>query len=140
MKNKKPLWITLIALDVLITAFLFVVSIIMLANTPKSAEERDAMEGFIGYVVKNPTIYFVGVVIPLFVLLAANIIGLVIYVRKTTKREPVKVNDLSDAQKEALRQDLLRDLAGGNKPADPKPEEPKPEEPKVEEKKEDAAE
>lgn len=135
MKNKKPLWITLIALDVLITAFLFVVSIIMLANTPKSAEERDAMEGFIGYLVKNPTVYFVGFVVPLFVLLAANIIGLVIYVRKTTKREPVKVNDLSDAQKEALRQELLRDLAGNNKPVEPKPEEPKTEEPKPEENK-----
>ena len=135
MKNKKPLWITLIALDVLITAFLFVVSIIMLANTPKSAEERDAMEGFIGYLVKNPTVYFVGFVVPLFVLLAANIIGLVIYVRKTTKREPVKVNDLSDAQKEALRQELLRDLAGGAQPAAPKAEEPKQEEPKPEENK-----
>ena len=145
MKNKKVLWITLIALDVLITGVLFAISIIMLANTPKSAEERDAMTGFIGYLVKNPTVYLVAFVIPLFVLLAANIIGLVIYVRKTTKREPVKVNDLTEAQKEKLRQELLNDLAKANQPAEaPKPSEPAPEpkpepepQPQSEEKKEE---
>ena len=84
MKNKKPLWIALITADVLITTVLFVISIIMLANTPKSQEERDAMEGFIGFLVKNPNIYLWAFVVPLFVLLAANIIGLVLYVRKTT--------------------------------------------------------
>jgi|GEM_PF-758230 len=125
MKLKKPVWITLITLDVGITAFLFVISIIMLANTPKSAEERDAMTGLIGYLVKNPTVYLWAFVVPLFVILAANIIGLVLYVRKTTKREPVKVADLSDAQKEALRQQLLQELA------QPKAEEPKKEEPET---------
>lgn len=110
MKNKKPLWITLITLDVAITAFLFVISIIMLANTPKNEQERLEMDGFIGFLIKNPTVYLWAFVVPLFVLLAANIVGLVLYVRKTTKREPVKVNDLSEAQKEALRQELLRDL------------------------------
>ena len=110
MKNKKPLWITLITLDVAITAALFIISIIMLANTPKSNEERQAMTGFIGYLVNNPTVYLWAFVVPLFVLLAANIVGLVIYVRKTTKREPVKVNDLTAEQKEALRQELLKDL------------------------------
>ena len=111
MKNKKVLWIIAIALDIAITAFLFVISIIMLANTPKTAEERDAMTGLIGYLVKNPTVYLWAFVVPLFVLLAANILGLVWYVRKTTKREPVKVTDLSDEQKEALRKELLKDLA-----------------------------
>lgn len=133
MKNKKPLWISLLALDIGVTIFLFVVSIIMLANTPKSAEEREAMDGFIGYLIKNPTVYLCAFVIPLFVLLALNIIGLVMYVRKTSKREPTKVSDLTEAQKEALRAELLKELSGAPKAEEPK-EEPKAEEPKEEKK------
>ncbi len=121
MKNKKPLFITLIALDVAITVFLFVLSIIMLANTAgKSAADIENAEGFIGFLMKNPMVYGLGFVLPLFVLLAANIIGLVIYVKKTAQKGPVKVNDLSDEQKEALRQELLRDLQNGSNPGDKK--------------------
>ena len=117
MKNKKPLWIALISLDVIITIALFTVSIIMLANVSKTAGERAAMKGFVGWLVNDlkPWQYGVFFVIPLFVLLAANIIGLVIYVRKSTRKEPVQVQDLTDEQKEALRQELLKDLQGGNK-------------------------
>ena len=118
MKNKKPLWIALIALDVAITVFLFVISIIMLANVNKTAGERALMTGFVGWLVNlKPWVYGVAFVIPLFLLLAGNIIGLVIYVKKTTKVEVqanVTVNDLSEEQKEALRQELLKDLQGGN--------------------------
>jgi len=74
-----------------------------------------ASEGFIGYLQNNPTVYLVAFVIPLFVLLAANIIGLVIYVRKSTKKEPIQVNDLTDEQREALKAELLKDLENDNK-------------------------
>ena len=56
----------------------------------------------------------VSLYVPLFILLALNIVGLVIYVKKTSKKEPAKLDDLSDEQKEALRQELLKDLQGGN--------------------------
>ena len=102
----------------------------MLANVTKSAGERAGMTGFIGWLVNlKPLVYGLAFVVPLFILLAANIIGLVFYVRKTTKKEPVKVQDLSEAQKEALRQELLKDLQGGNKEEAPAEEAPK-EEPK----------
>lgn len=115
MKNKKPLLIALISLDVAITITLFVFSVIMLANASKTAGEREGMEGFIGWLVNlNPLVYGLAFVVPLFLLLAANIIGLVVYVKRTTKKEPVKVNDLTEEQKEALRQELLKDLQGGN--------------------------
>lgn len=111
MKNKKPLWIALIALDVAVTLFLLVLSIIMLAKTAgKSPAEINEATGFIGYLQKNPLVYGLAFVVPLFLILAANIVGLVIYVRKSTKKEPVKVNDLSDAEKEALKAELLKDL------------------------------
>ncbi len=116
MKNKKPLFIALLAVDVVLTLGLAVFNIIMLANTVgKTAAELMATGGFIGYLQNNPTVYLCAFVIPLFVLLAANIIGLVIFVRKTTKKEPVQVDDLSDEQKEALRQELLKDLQGDKK-------------------------
>ena len=116
MKNKKPLWIALISLDVIITVALFVISILMLANVSKTTAQRQAMTGFIGWLVNlKPLVYGLAFVVPLFILLAINIVGLVIYVKKSTKREPVQVNDLTEEQKEALRQELLKDLQGGNK-------------------------
>ena len=117
-KYKKPLFITLIALDFAITVFLFVISIIMIVtmgkyhNNPQAAAA--ASGGMIRFFIQNTTAFLCMVVIPLFVLLAVNIVGLVIYVRKTSKKEPAKLDDLSEEQKEALRQELLKDLQGGN--------------------------
>ena len=116
-KYKKPLFIGLIALDIAITIFLFVISIIVLVTMASSQNLNEAIEkssGLIKFLLQNRTLYGVLFVIPLFVILAANIIGLVFYVRKTTKKEPAKLEDLSDEQKEALRQELLKDLQGGN--------------------------
>jgi uncharacterized ion transporter superfamily protein YfcC len=115
MKNKKPLFITLIALDVALTLFLLVVSIILLASTAgKNSAELEPESTFIGYLQHNPNVFGFAFVIPLFLLLTANIVCLVVYVRKTTKKEPVKVNDLTDEQKEALRKELLKDLQGNS--------------------------
>ena len=113
-KYKKPLLIAAIALDFALTVFLFVLSIIMIAtivkhgNNPKEAAE--ASTGMIQFFILNTTAFLWIVVIPLFVLLAANIVGLVFYVKKTSSKEPAKLQDLSDEQKEALRQELLKDL------------------------------
>ncbi len=111
MKIKKPLAIALIAIDVCITVFLLVISIIMLVQTVgKSASDILNATGFIGYLQNHTNFYFCLFVLPLFILLALNIIGLVFYVRKTTKEEPVHVSDLSDAQKEELKKQLLADM------------------------------
>ena len=113
MKNKKVLWITLISLDVVITIFLFVMHIIMLANVVnKTQQEVQSLTGLIGYLANKPglNVYLGAFVIPTFVILAANIVGLVIYVRKTTKKKAVTVNDLSEEEKEALKKELLKDL------------------------------
>ena len=116
MNKKKVLFIAGISLDVAVTIFLFVLSIIMLANAGKTDVERKAMTGFVGWLVNlEPWVYGVAFVVPLFILLAANVIGLVIYVRKTTKKEPVQVSDLTDEQKEALKKELLNDLNNDNK-------------------------
>ena len=81
MKNKKPLFIAIIALDLALTIFFLVISIIMLAQTVgKTPAEIAANDGFIGYLQNHTTVYFLGFVLPLFVLLAGNIIGLVIFV------------------------------------------------------------
>ena len=118
MKNyKTPLFIGLIVLDVAITIFLFVISIIILATVVQAEnlnEPKANASGLILFLLNNPTVYLVAFVIPLFLILAANIVGLVLYVRKTAKKEPAKLEDLSDEQKEALRQELLKDLQGEN--------------------------
>ena len=117
-KYKKPLFISLIVLDIALTLFFFVISIIVLATMASSNSLEAAIgksSGLIKYLLQHRTIYGVLFVIPLFVLLAVNIVGLVIYVRKTTKKEPAKLEDLNDEQKEALRQELLKDLQGENK-------------------------
>jgi len=117
-KKKKALYITLFSLDAVLTLFFFVISIIMIVKTATMTKIQIASDAnkatFIGYLQNNPTVYLVGFVLPLFLLLAANIVFLVLYMKKTNKREPVKVNDLSDEQKEALRQELLKDLQNGN--------------------------
>lgn len=111
--NRLPLYITLLALDFAITAFLLVISIIMLVKTASmSAIQIEEMKvtDMISFFQKNPMVYGFTCVVPLFLLLIANIVILIIYVRKTSKREAVKVNDLSEEEKEALRQELLKDL------------------------------
>jgi len=121
-KSKKVLWISLITIDVLLTLFLFVVSIIMIVTMP-SAETMLAWkaqghvpQNFIEYFQMNTTVYlFVGV-IPLFLLLGANIVGLVIFVKKTSAKKKLALNDLNEEQKEALRQELLKDLSKGSTP------------------------
>ena len=123
-KTKKALLIAGIAVDVAITIFLFVISIIMLIMLGKYGDPKQAAanaHGLILYLLQNTNVYFWAFVFPLFVLLAANIIGLVIYVKKTSVKEaPAKLDDLSEEQKEALRQELLRDLQKGleEKPAE----------------------
>lgn len=117
-KYKKPLLIGLIALDVAITVFLFVISIVVLATigANKTIDEAARQStGLIKYLLTHKWFYFWLFVIPLFAILAVNIVGLVVYVRKTTKKEPAKLEDLTDEQKEALRQELLKDLQGENK-------------------------
>ena len=116
-KLKKPLLIAAIVVDMGATIFLFVISIIMLATMVGSATTAEAIansDGLIKYLIQDTSsggfVYLLGFVVPLFVLLALNIVGLVLFVRKTTKREPAKLSDLSDEQKEALRKELLNDL------------------------------
>ena len=113
-KTTKILIIAGIALDVAVTVFLFVISIIMLALIGKYTVKYapDHATGLIQFLLKNTTIYFWGFVFPLFILLAGNILGLVFYVKKTSVKEasPAKLDDLSEEQKEALKAELLKDL------------------------------
>lgn len=116
-KSKKVLIIAGVALDVAITVFLFVISIIMLVTIGVNGDAEEAAKhssGLVLFLLENTSIYFWAFVFPLFVLLAANIIGLVFYVKKTSAKEssPRKLEDLSEEEKEALRQELLKDLQG----------------------------
>ena len=108
-KTKKVLLIGGIALDIAITSFLLVVSIIMLATMPKNIMDIDTST-FIGFLQRNPGVYIGTCVVPLFVLLAINITALVWYVKKVANKK-IALNDLSDEQKEALRKQLLAEMS-----------------------------
>ncbi len=114
MKNKKVLWIAIGAVDVAVVTFLFVIHIIMLANvvgkSPAAINEMAKGEGLISFLVGHLAVYGFAFVLPLFLVLAANIVGLVIYLRKNLKNDKVTVNDLSEEEKEALKKELLKDL------------------------------
>ena len=113
-KYKKPLLISLVVLDVALIVFFLVLSIMILVTVTKYKNQAAAnSEGLIKAILQmKPVASFFAFVLPMFLVLAGNIIGLMMYVRKTTKKEPAKISDLSEEQKEALRQELLRDLQG----------------------------
>ena len=114
MKNKKVLWIAIGAVDVAVVAFFFVIHIMMLANvigkSPAEIQELQKESGLIPFLVGHLAVYGFGFVLPLFLILAANIVGLVIYLRKNLKNDKVTVSDLSEEEKEALKKELLKDL------------------------------
>ena len=105
---KKGLIICGITVDVAVTIFLFIVSIVMLATMPKSKSDIDPTK-FIGYLQANPNVYLWACVVPLFALLVLNIALLALYVKRVSKKAVV-LDDLSDEQKEAIRQALLKDM------------------------------
>ena len=119
MNKKKILFISLAVLDVAVVTFLFVVHIIMLANViGKSAADLETFKkgsGLFPYLASHIAVYGFAFVLPLFLILAANIVGLVIYIKKSTAKEKVTVSNLSDEEKEALKKELLKDLQSGDK-------------------------
>ncbi len=110
VKLKKILYICLFVLDAAIIIFLFVVSIIMLATMPAKIDPNVPADGFIDYLQKNTGVYLGCFVVPLFVLLIVNVLWLLFYVKKNNVKKQVALNDLSEEEKEKLRQELLKDL------------------------------
>jgi len=113
-KGKKALLIAGLTVDVGLTIFFFVISIIMIVKT--TAQQFDDPTTLIGYLQSHTVVYLCGFVVPLFVLLAINIILLVLYVKRSSKKEPVTVNDLSKDQLESLKAELLNDLKNNDNP------------------------
>lgn len=134
-KTKKILFFIGLGVDIAVTIFLFVIAIIMLATKPNNEIDRmHAVENngpFIGYFQQHPAVYFWAGVFPLILLLALNIIFLVLYVKKLSKKPEVAVDDLNEEQKAALRAELLKQLEAESKESTPEQKaEEKPEEPK----------
>ena len=89
----------------------------MLANVigkdPVQIHALAEEDGLIGYLAGHLTVYGLAFVIPLVAILIANIIGLVIYLKKSVKREKITASDLTEEEKEALKKELLKDLQEG---------------------------
>ncbi len=113
--TKRILIFTGLGLDIAAMVFLLVIAIIMLATMPQIIDPAHpewviSKNGeFIGNLQLNPTLYFCTCVLPLILLFIANIVGVILYVKKHASKKAI-LADLSDAQKEALRAELLKEM------------------------------
>jgi hypothetical protein len=119
-KTKKILYIALFALDVAVVLFLVIVPTIVAATMPSLRTDIDKTT-FIGFFQANPNAILFAFVLPAVVLLGLNIFILIKFVKKVNARKKVQLNELSAEEKEALRKELMKDLAS------PKEEEKKEE-------------
>ena len=116
-KSKKILYGILFGLDVALTIFFLVVSIVMLATMPSAADVVAGryQQNFIGWFQQNPTFFLILVVLPLIALFIVNIVVLVKYVKSSSTKKKVALNDLSEEDKAKLREALMKDLSGEDK-------------------------
>lgn len=114
MSNKKKILLGVaFTLDAALTIALFVISIIMLVTMPKTQTDfiiAQQTPGLIPYLQTHSTIYLVSCVLPLVILLAVNVYACIRFIKKVYVRKKVELNDLSDDEKEKLRQEILNDL------------------------------
>lgn len=118
-KVKKALLFTGIGVDVAVTVFLFVLSIIMLATLPDPNTVNvklyyESHPGMITYLQSHPTFYLLVCVLPLVILLIGNIVLLVWYINRAGKMK-TQLSDLSEDQKAALRAELAKDMSSEEK-------------------------
>jgi len=131
MENKKKMNPTLkkslifggIGLATVYTIFVFVISILFLVQGQgmtglnQAAKESYVSEyctPLIGYLLLNSNVFLGAFVIPVILFLIAGIVGLVLYVRAAGKTKAT-LADLSAEQKDALREELLKDMSDSNK-------------------------
>ena len=108
-KQKKILYISLFAIDILLTIFLFVLSLIIIVTMPKDPISLQNATGMIGWLQQNPNIMLGVIVVPLFALLAINVGVLIWYIRSQNNKK-VEVSDLSEEMKAKLKEELIREL------------------------------
>jgi hypothetical protein len=114
-KQKRILLIAGIA-EVIIVAFCLTVSIMVMVKTDPNAkltpEQIIAKHGaFIGGLMNNPTLFLVTIVLPLFVILALDVIYLIMYATKRESALSDKERDaIEAAAKEEARLEVLREM------------------------------
>jgi len=100
--------------EAIIIVFCMTVSILVLStfDSNLTAQEILAKNGpFIGGLQTNNTIFLITIVLPLFVILALDIIYLIIYATKRESALSDKERDAIEAQaKEEARQEVLREM------------------------------
>ena len=82
----------------------------VIGKTPVELAALQEEPTLIGYLAGHLNVYGFAFVLPLFLILAANIVGLVFYLKKSTKREKITASDLTEEEREALKKELLKDL------------------------------
>jgi uncharacterized membrane protein len=143
--STKDIWkIVGISADALVTILFLIFSIIMIVDTTDTTKaayykaSTTGWDGFIGGFVRQPA-YFLGfIVVPLFILLVLNICLTVFYYQKAAQKEKAEadkakaatLDNLSEEQKKALREELLKEMAATETKKDEAAPAAKPEEKK----------
>ena len=130
-KKQKIIFIVAGIVEVAIIAFCLTVSIRVLAtfNSEWTAQELIANNGpFIGGLQTNNTLFLLTIVLPLFVILALDIIYLIVYATKRESALSDKERDAIEAQaKEEARLEVLREMEEEAKQEEAAPSEKKAE-------------
>ena len=114
MKKNKIWFYALIAIDIALTIFLLVVSVIMFVKSfNKSVISDEEAKTFIGWLQLHPGFFLGLFVIPLFVLLIGNVVGLALFIKKASAKEKVKLENLSEEDKAKLLQEMISDSQKG---------------------------
>ena len=105
MKKKNPIVVFLLVLDLIVTLALMVFNVgILVCVFGKTADQLAALGEPIRYIVyTNPVVYLIGFALPM---VATLVLNFIIFARYFHKKAPIKVEDLTDEEKEALRQQL----------------------------------
>ena len=82
----------------------------VIGASPADIEVMGSEPGLVGYLISHLSVYGFAFVLPLFLVLAANIVGLVLYLKKSLKRGKITASDLTEEEREALKKELLKEL------------------------------
>lgn len=107
-KKREITEIIFILLDVVITLSFLVVSIVMNVTMPKNISEYNNMEGLIGYLQHNPTVYLFAFVLPLIILLVLNVMFFILKAYYLSRKKKGKIGFLSKKDKAILENELMK--------------------------------
>ena len=92
LSKKKIVTGVLFGLDVLLSLFFLLTSIVMIVTLPDKIEQAlgHYPDNYIGFLQQNPDVFKFLIVLPMVMLFMINAVVVILYFLKTIKKEPLK--------------------------------------------------